>query len=76
VSSLHIVLKAHGIQFALGFMKPTPALPFGSTSSFGSPGAGGAMGFADPAEGIGYGYRDERDRNPAEIHGMFLPGGP
>jgi CubicO group peptidase (beta-lactamase class C family) len=49
-------MKAHGIQFSLGFMKPTPALPFGSTSSFGSPGAGGAMGFADPAAGIGYAY--------------------
>jgi CubicO group peptidase (beta-lactamase class C family) len=49
-------MKAHGIQFSLGFMKPTPAVPFGSTSSFGSPGAGGAMGFADPAAGIGYAY--------------------
>jgi hypothetical protein len=37
-------------------MKPSPALPFGSPSSFGSPGAGGAMGFADPEAGIGYAY--------------------
>jgi CubicO group peptidase (beta-lactamase class C family) len=43
-------------QFSLGFMKPSPALPFGSPSSFGSPGAGGAMGFADPEAGIGYAY--------------------
>ena len=49
-------LKGDGIQFSLGFMKPTPALPFGSSSSFGSPGAGGAMGFADPATGVGYAY--------------------
>ena len=43
-------------QFSLGFMKPGGAFLFGSPSSFGSPGAGGAMGFADPAEGIGYAY--------------------
>ena len=49
-------MKTDGIQFSLGFMKPTPSLPFGSPSSFGSPGAGGALGFADPAERIGYGY--------------------
>jgi CubicO group peptidase (beta-lactamase class C family) len=40
----------------LGFMKPSPVLPFGSSSSFGSPGAGGSMGFADPIAGVGYGY--------------------
>jgi CubicO group peptidase (beta-lactamase class C family) len=50
-------MKVHGVQFSLGFMKPTAALPFGSSASaFGSPGAGGAMGFADPAAGVGYAY--------------------
>ena len=44
------------VQFSLGFMKPSPVLPFGSQASFGSPGAGGSMGFADPATGIGYAY--------------------
>jgi CubicO group peptidase (beta-lactamase class C family) len=44
------------VPFSLGFMKPSPALPFGSPVSFGSPGAGGAMGFADPAWELGYGY--------------------
>jgi CubicO group peptidase (beta-lactamase class C family) len=44
------------VPFSLGFMKPSPALPFGGPSSFGSPGAGGAMGFADPAAGVGYAY--------------------
>jgi CubicO group peptidase (beta-lactamase class C family) len=44
------------VQFSLGFMKPSAALPFGSASSFGSPGAGGSMGFADPAAGVGYAY--------------------
>jgi CubicO group peptidase (beta-lactamase class C family) len=49
-------MKVYGAQFSLGFMKSTLALPFGSASSFGSPGAGGALGFADPAAGIGYAY--------------------
>ena len=49
-------MKAHGVQFSLGFMKSTPAWPFGSASSFGSPGAGGSLGFADPATGVGYAY--------------------
>jgi len=48
-------LKAEA-QFSLGFMKPSRLLPFGSANSFGSPGAGGSMGFADPSAGIGYGY--------------------
>ena len=43
-------------QFSLGFMKPSKTIPFGNPTSFGSPGAGGAMGFADPTDGIGYGY--------------------
>lgn len=44
------------VQFSLGFMKPSAAIPFGSPSSFGSPGAGGALGFADPSVGFGYAY--------------------
>jgi CubicO group peptidase (beta-lactamase class C family) len=48
-------LKAE-MQFSLGFMKPSPNLPFGGPRSFGAPGAGGAMGFADPVAGIGYAY--------------------
>jgi CubicO group peptidase (beta-lactamase class C family) len=64
-------MKSDGAEFSLGFMKSCPAFRFGSTSSYGSPGAGGAMGFADPETGIGYGYvtsqmgtalaRDRRD---------------
>lgn len=47
----------HGdVRFSLGFMKPSPAWPFGSAASFGSPGSGGSLGFADPAAGIGYAY--------------------
>jgi len=44
------------VQFSLGFMKPSAAWPFGSARSFGSPGAGGAMGYADPDAGVGYAY--------------------
>jgi CubicO group peptidase (beta-lactamase class C family) len=44
------------VQFSLGFMKPSPAWRFGSASSFGSPGSGGSLGFADPTAGIGYAY--------------------
>lgn len=49
-------LKADGVQFSLGFMKPGPVWRFGSPSSFGSPGSGGSLGFADPTGGIGYAY--------------------
>jgi CubicO group peptidase (beta-lactamase class C family) len=49
-------MKAGGMQFSLGFMKSTAVWPFGSARSFGSPGAGGSLGFADPASGIGYAY--------------------
>ena len=48
--------KGEGVQFSLGFMKPTDAFPLGSASSFGAPGAGGSLGFADPDVGIGYAY--------------------
>jgi CubicO group peptidase (beta-lactamase class C family) len=45
------------VQFSLGFMKPNPTSPFGSSaSSFGAPGAGGSLGFADPSAGVGYAY--------------------
>lgn len=43
--------------FSLGFNKPIPACIFGSSANaFGTPGAGGSFGFADPDTGIGYGY--------------------
>jgi len=44
------------LQFSLGFMKPGGLWTFGGASSFGAPGAGGAMGFADPVAGVGYAY--------------------
>ena len=44
------------VRFSLGFMKPSPLWPFGGAASFGSPGSGGSLGYADPAAGIGYRY--------------------
>lgn len=44
------------VQFSLGFMKPSVAWPFGGPRSFGSPGSGGSLGYADPDSGVGYGY--------------------
>jgi CubicO group peptidase (beta-lactamase class C family) len=49
-------LKAEGVQFSLGFMKSSPVWSFGGPNSFGSPGSGGSLGFADPAAGVGYAY--------------------
>jgi CubicO group peptidase (beta-lactamase class C family) len=49
-------LRSDGVQFSLGFMKSSLAWPFGSVSSFGAPGAGGSLGFADPMAGVGYAY--------------------
>jgi len=48
------------VQFSLGFMKPSMTWRFGGPRSFGSPGTGGALGFADPDAGIGYGYVTSR----------------
>lgn len=44
------------IRFSLGFMRPSPIWAFGGARSFGSPGAGGSFGYADPDQRIGYGY--------------------
>ncbi|MCM3881405.1 MAG: beta-lactamase family protein [Vicinamibacterales bacterium] len=44
------------VQYSLGFMKSCPTWPFGNVESFGAPGAGGSLGFADPKAGIGYAY--------------------
>jgi CubicO group peptidase (beta-lactamase class C family) len=48
------------IYFSLGFAKPGPNAPYGHPSSFGHPGAGGSIGFADPQAGIGYAYVTNR----------------
>ncbi|MFZ5876536.1 MAG: serine hydrolase domain-containing protein [Nitrospirota bacterium] len=49
-------LMGDGVQFSLGFMKHGPVWSFGNEGSYGSPGTGGSLGFADPKAGIGYAY--------------------
>jgi CubicO group peptidase (beta-lactamase class C family) len=44
------------IPFGLGFMRDAPFAKFGSPTAFGHYGAGGSVGFADPAAGIGFAY--------------------
>jgi CubicO group peptidase (beta-lactamase class C family) len=43
-------------RFGLGFMLPPMLAPGCDRGSFGHTGAGGSLGFADPASGIGFGY--------------------
>jgi CubicO group peptidase (beta-lactamase class C family) len=44
------------VAFSLGFMKHSGPWTFGSEASFGAPGTGGSLGFADPAARVGYAY--------------------
>lgn len=43
-------------SFAVAFMKANPRMDFGSAQAFGHEGANGALGFADPLYGVGFGY--------------------
>ncbi|MFD4789449.1 serine hydrolase domain-containing protein [Streptomyces sp. NPDC058459] len=45
-----------GTRFGAGFMLHGPASPLLSPASFGHPGRGGALAFADPDSGIAFGY--------------------
>ncbi|MEU4652710.1 serine hydrolase domain-containing protein [Streptomyces sp. NPDC023723] len=45
-----------GTRFGLGYMLHGGAAPMLSPGSFGHPGRGGALGFADPESGIAFGY--------------------
>jgi CubicO group peptidase (beta-lactamase class C family) len=44
------------LQYSLGFMKSNPSWRFGSEGSYGAPGSGGSLGFADPKADVGYAY--------------------
>ncbi len=46
--------------FSLGCCKPWSGFEFGSPRAFGTPGAGGSMGFADPDLGMGFCYAMNR----------------
>lgn len=72
------------IHFSLGYWKPYPDFPFGSSEkAFGHPGLGGSFGYADPDTGIGYAYAmtrmgyETRSENPREkalrdaVHGCL-----
>lgn len=48
------------VKFSLGFMKSCSAWTFGNEGSFGAPGSGGSLGFADPKADIGYAYVTNR----------------
>ncbi len=43
-------------RFGHGFMLHGPSCPLLSAGSFGHPGRGGSLGFADPESGVGFGY--------------------
>ncbi|WP_069174439.1 serine hydrolase domain-containing protein [Streptomyces griseus] len=43
-------------RFGLGYMLHGPAAPLLATGSFGHPGRGGSLGFADPESGVALGY--------------------
>jgi CubicO group peptidase (beta-lactamase class C family) len=56
-----VVLRVDSI-FSLGYVKPFQSLRFGGAGgqAFGTPGAGGSFGFADPETGIGFAYAMNR----------------
>ena len=45
-----------GTRFGLGYMLHGSASPFLAPGSFGHPGRGGSLGFADPESGVAFGY--------------------
>jgi CubicO group peptidase (beta-lactamase class C family) len=50
-------------RFGLGYMLHGPASPLLGPGSFGHPGRGGSLGFADPESGIALGYTTNGMRN-------------
>ncbi|GAA5021480.1 hypothetical protein GCM10023317_64990 [Actinopolymorpha pittospori] len=54
-SGLHIPAD-RSFYMSLGFMRSCPPMPMVGPGSFGHPGSGGSIGFADPDAGVGFGY--------------------
>lgn len=50
------VLMGMETRFGLGFMLSSSFSPLMGPGSFGHPGAGGSVGFADPESGVAFGY--------------------
>jgi CubicO group peptidase (beta-lactamase class C family) len=44
------------MSYSLGFFRPSTAFRFGSDQAFGTMGAGGSFGFADPEARVGFAY--------------------
>lgn len=67
------------VTFGLGFQPTRPDRPFGpNPGSFGHYGTGGALGFADPAAGVAFGYvmnavrpRWQNARNRALVDALY-----
>jgi CubicO group peptidase (beta-lactamase class C family) len=60
-----VILKVD-TSLSMGFMKPSRSFRFGSSErAYGTIGAGGSFGFADPDSGVGFAYAPNR-------HGFHL----
>jgi CubicO group peptidase (beta-lactamase class C family) len=61
------------IRFSSGFMLPGGLNPLAGPESFGHPGRGGSLGYADPASGTAFGYVVNRIRqDPADTRAAEL----
>ena len=49
-------IPANRSYMSLGFWRSCPPMPWVGPASFGHPGSGGSVGFADPDARIGFGY--------------------
>ena len=78
-SSGHCPVLGEEVTFGLGFVPTSERRPLGtSPRSFGHFGTGGALGFADPDRGLGFGYvmnhvvpRWQSTRNRALIDALY-----
>jgi CubicO group peptidase (beta-lactamase class C family) len=56
-AGVHDEVMKVNMSYSLGFFKPSPAFRFGSSvKAFGTMGAGGSFGFADPDAQVGFAY--------------------